>query len=218
MVRENTARESELVKAFGNGESDGRDVAARQNGEEEVGQGNGDHSFGGVSSSSPSPSTSTSLSQPSTSLLPPSTSPLPSPSSSGEPLTESGSFKQRIKKQRGSARSSTRSLTNQGSGKFGSLEERASKFSETTFAFELSGDLEMVARFVPTILVRHYNDLVKQEDDEDETGRREASFDRITAAMLFIDISGFTPLSAKLGAAGAVGIERRFRANPERWA
>ena len=30
----------------------------------------------------------------------------------------------------------------------------------------------------------------------------------MTAALLFIDISGFTPLSARLGAQGSVGIER----------
>lgn len=35
--------------------------------------------------------------------------------------------------------------------------------------------------------------------------------DLYQAAMLFIDISGFTPLSARLGALGAVGIEQLSR-------
>ena len=70
----------------------------------------------------------------------------------------------------------------------------------------------MVAKFVPTCLVQHYLSRVKTfSSTEERMLPQSASFERLVAALLFIDISGFTPLSARLGAAGAVGIEQLSR-------
>ena len=143
------------------------------------------------------------------------------------------------------------------------LEHESSKLD---LNLELSGDIEMVARFVPTMLVRHYIDKARREATSEGVVPSVASCQRVTAALLFIDvslgqrrakrrggerereekrreekrkgrrrkrkrkevfarlktpphppppphpqISGFTPLSARLGAQGAVGIERLSR-------
>ena len=75
-----------------------------------------------------------------------------------------------------------------------------------------TGGIEMVARFVPTVLVRHWLDRLQISGDRGSPiVPSEPTFDRFTAAMLFIDISGFTPLSARLGRKGAVGIEMLSR-------
>ena len=61
---------------------------------------------------------------------------------------------------------------------------------------------------MPTILVQHYLSKVKTSSSRGEHMLpTSASFERLVSALLFIDISGFTPLSARLGALGAVGIE-----------
>ena len=82
---------------------------------------------------------------------------------------------------------------------------------ERDLSLELSGNIEMVARFVPTMLVRHYIDKARRDVTSDMLVPRAAFSEQLTAALLFIDISGFTPLSAKLGALGAIGIERLSR-------
>ena len=72
--------------------------------------------------------------------------------------------------------------------------------------------IRMVATFVPTILVQHYLSKVKTSSSRGEHMLpTSASFERLVSALLFIDISGFTPLSARLGALGAIGIEQLSR-------
>ena len=100
--------------------------------------------------------------------------------------------------------------------KFNSLDHEQSESAAEDLTLNLSGNMEMVARFVPTKLVRHYNAKVKMKDQVASTKKtmflpRAASYDCIIAAILFIDISGFTPLSARLGAVGAHGIEQLSR-------
>ncbi len=94
--------------------------------------------------------------------------------------------------------------TTRGSRKYGALFDNLEGAARKV-TFELSGNIEMVAKFVPTILVSHFNEKLKVEGDI--IGNM-TQYECIVAAMLFIDISGFTPLSARLGARGAVGIEQ----------
>ena len=98
----------------------------------------------------------------------------------------------------------TRPLTKGGSEKYGSIKMMHRGDDRDTFVNFLPGNCEMVARFVPNILVRHYLELLKKAAT---AAVPKPCFERITAALIFLDISGFTPLSAKLGQQGAVGIE-----------